>query len=90
MRTFRLIRAQLHPARYRRNLTIRRRALVTRLLIEGEAATGVDYTLALGRERNARASEAILCGGAFNSPQLLRVPERRSRAPAGRGSDTRD
>ena len=72
-RRFSAARAYLHPVKSRRNLTIRCRALVTRVLTEGRAATGVEYSSPFGHRRIARGREVILCGGAFNSPQLLQV-----------------
>lgn len=66
-------RAYLHPVKHRQNLTIQCRALVTRLITEGTTVTGVEYTLPFGRRRKVWAKEVILCGGAFNSPQLLQV-----------------
>jgi choline dehydrogenase len=61
--------AYLHPVRNRPNLDVRTRALVTRLVVEGTRVTGVEY----GRGERVTAGEVILCGGAFNSPQLLQV-----------------
>ncbi|MEU4514115.1 choline dehydrogenase [Nonomuraea wenchangensis] len=61
-------RAYLHPVRHRRNLTVRTRAFVERVLFEGTRAVGVQ----VGGER-IEAGEVILCGGAINSPQLLQV-----------------
>jgi choline dehydrogenase len=66
-------RAYLHPVAGRPNLTVATRATATRLRLSGNRVTGVDYTLAGRRQRTARAGEVILCGGAFNSPQLLQV-----------------
>jgi choline dehydrogenase len=63
--------AYLHPAMSRPNLTVHTGALVTKVLIEGDHASGVSY-LRQGQAETARASaEVILCGGAVNSPQLL-------------------
>lgn len=63
--------AYIEPIRQRRNLTIRTGAHVTRVLLEGLRAVGVEYRCD-GRLQQARASrEVILSGGAFNSPQLL-------------------
>ncbi len=64
-------RAYLDPARGRTNLKVETRALATRVLIEDGRATGVEYRRdgALHVVRARR--EVILCGGAFNSPQLL-------------------
>lgn len=72
-RRFSAARAYLHPVKHRQNLTIRCRALVTKLIIEGTTVTGVEYTLPFGRKRIVSAKEVILCGGAFNSPQLLQA-----------------
>ncbi|MFM8521133.1 MAG: choline dehydrogenase [Acidimicrobiaceae bacterium] len=66
-------RAYLHPVMHRKNLTVQCRALVTKLVIENKKVTGVNFELPFGRKRTAMAKEVILCGGAFNSPQLLQV-----------------
>lgn len=64
-------RAYLHPAWRRPNLVVVTGALVTRVLIEGGRAVGVEY-LVEGRTKQVRAArEVILAGGAINSPQLL-------------------
>ena len=63
--------AYLKPAMGRPNLTVRTGAQVTRVVIEGGRATGVQY-LAGGRRQTVRAArEVVLAGGAINSPQLL-------------------
>ena len=63
--------AYLHPAMSRQNLTVRTDALVTKVIIEGGRAVGVDYVYH-GEPETARANaEVILSGGAVNSPQLL-------------------
>jgi choline dehydrogenase len=65
-------RAYLHPVMHRNNLTVITRAQVNRVLMDGLRATGVEY-----RHRRsvhtATSGEVILCGGAFNSPQLLQL-----------------
>jgi choline dehydrogenase len=66
-------RAYLHPVMRRKNLQVQTRALVTRVVFEGRRAVGVDYSVRGGAVRTARAGEVILCGGAFNSPQLLQL-----------------
>lgn len=66
-------RAYLHPVRDRRNLTIETLAMVTGLRMEGNRCTGVDYTRAGRLHRSVSAGEVVLCGGAFNSPQLLQL-----------------
>ena len=72
-RRFSAARAYLHPVKHRRNLTVQCRALATKLIIEGKTVVGVEYSLPFGRNKSVRAKEVILCGGAFNSPQLLQV-----------------
>ncbi len=63
--------AYLRPALARANLHVATGALATRVLLERGRATGVEY-LQAGQTRVARAArEVVLCGGAFNSPQLL-------------------
>jgi choline dehydrogenase len=65
--------AYLHPVRDRPNLDVRCRALVTRLVVDGTRVTGVEYTRPGRRGERVSCGEVILCGGAFNSPQLLQV-----------------
>ncbi len=65
-------RAYLHPVLNRPNLHLLTRAFTTRILFEGNRATGVEYTRG-GRTRTVRAGEVICCGGAINSPQLLQL-----------------
>ncbi len=72
-RRFSAARAYLHPVKQRQNLDIKCRALVTKLITEGKTVTGVEYSLPFGRRRKVSAKEVIVCGGAFNSPQLLQV-----------------
>ena len=64
--------AYLHPVLNRTNLRLVTRALTTRILFEGNRATGVAYTKG-GRHRTVQAGEVICCGGAINSPQLLQL-----------------
>jgi choline dehydrogenase len=65
--------AYLRPARSRANLTIRPNAQATKILIENGLATGITY-VSNGVTRSARArGEVIVCGGVFNSPQLLQL-----------------
>ncbi|WP_066638538.1 GMC family oxidoreductase [Serinicoccus hydrothermalis] len=64
-------RAYLKPAAGRQNLEVRTGAHVTRVLLEGRVATGVEYAVG-GVTRTATARQAVvLCGGAVNTPQLL-------------------
>ena len=70
-------RAYLWPIKQRPNLTITTRAMVNKVLFDGNRATGVEYTVhdLVGRERThtVHAGEVVLCGGAFNTPQLLQL-----------------
>ena len=65
--------AYLHPVMDRPNLTVLTRALVTRVLMDGTRAIGVEVIDPKGNRRRIDAGEVILCGGAFNSPQLLQL-----------------
>jgi choline dehydrogenase len=65
--------AYLHPVTDRPNLTVLTRALVSKVLMDGTRATGVEVIDSKGRRRQVSAGEVILCGGAFNSPQLLQL-----------------
>jgi choline dehydrogenase len=63
--------AYLHPAMERPNLTVLPFMHAQRVLFEGTRAVGVEATQ-LGELKEFRAErEVILCGGAYNSPQLL-------------------
>jgi choline dehydrogenase len=65
--------AYLDDALGRPNLKLQSGALVSRVLIEGLRAVGVQATVnGLDGQYKARR-EVILCGGAFNSPQLLEL-----------------
>ena len=63
--------AYLRPARRRPNLRVLTRARATRVLLEGDRATGIEY-LSGGERREVRAErEVLVCAGAYQSPQLL-------------------
>jgi choline dehydrogenase len=64
--------AYLRPAQKRANLRVETKALVTRVLFEGQRAVGVEYRQD-GVPKKATAREIILSGGTFNSPQLLQL-----------------
>ena len=69
-------RAYLHPVLDRPNLELRTGALISRVLFEGNRATGVSYrqrSRGRGRDQVARAGHVILCAGAFGSAQLLQL-----------------
>jgi 4-pyridoxate dehydrogenase len=64
--------AYLKPARQRPNLTVRTHAHATRVMLDGNRATGVEYVDRNGAKAAVSAErEVILCGGVFNTPQLL-------------------
>jgi len=61
----------LRPALLRPNLTVETLATATRVLIDKDRATGVEYEQN-GELKQVRAlREVVLAGGAYNSPQLL-------------------
>lgn len=63
--------AYLHPAMQRPNLTVMPYMQVQRVLFDGTRAVGVQASQ-LGQQQQFTAErEVILCGGAYNSPQLL-------------------
>ena len=64
-------KAYLDPARERPNLTVRTRALATRVLVEGGRAVGVAYRRGRLEEVAHADGEVVLAGGAVSSPQLL-------------------
>src|SRR5436309_1095111 len=66
-------RAYLRPVMRRKNLDVRTRAFVTRILFDGRRATGVEVVRGRGSAERIDAGEVILCGGAINSPQTLQL-----------------
>lgn len=65
-------RAYLHPIMNRKNLDVRTRAYTTRVILENGKAVGVEYQWK-GQTHRVFADKVILCGGAFNTPQLLEL-----------------
>ncbi|MDQ3617768.1 MAG: GMC family oxidoreductase N-terminal domain-containing protein, partial [Pseudomonadota bacterium] len=69
--------AYLDPARERGNLDIVTGALVSRIMFDrhasGRRANGVVYTAGGKAFHQPAAREVLLCGGAINSPQLLKL-----------------
>jgi choline dehydrogenase len=61
--------AYLREAEKRPNLRVETNALVSKVVFKDKRAVGVEYQ----DGRSASAREVILCGGAFNSPQLLQL-----------------
>jgi choline dehydrogenase len=63
--------AYLRPTMHRDNLTVTTGALATRVVLDGDRATGLAFRQG-GEEHTVRARrEVLLCGGAINSPQVL-------------------
>ena len=66
-------RAFLRPAMKRPNLQVLTGAQVTKVLMEGRRAVGVEYVRDGQRHQLRCNAEVILSGGAINSPQLLQL-----------------
>jgi choline dehydrogenase len=64
-------RAYLHPAMRRPNLTVETGALVTRIVVRGGRASGVEYARRGGLRAAQAGSEIILSAGAYGSPHVL-------------------
>ena len=69
--------AYLHPVMGRENLTVELRAMTTRVLFSSGRAGGVEYLQNGHLERVCADREVILCGGTYNTPQLLHAVGRR-------------
>jgi choline dehydrogenase len=63
--------AFLRPARKRPGLRIVTGAVVRRILLDGERATGVEYARGSAVATARAEREVIVCAGAYGSPQLL-------------------
>lgn len=57
----------------RPNLKIVTEALVEKVILNGTTASGVQYVVSEGIPQIAHGKEIIICGGAFNSPQILEL-----------------
>ncbi len=77
------VEAYLRPAMARSNLTVRTRALATRVVLESGRAVGVDCGRRGRPERIRAAREVIVSAGAIGSPKLLML------SGIGRGDDLR-
>ena len=66
-------RAFLRPAMKRKNLQVITHAQVTRVVMAGKRAIGVEYIRNNKNEIAHATKEVILSGGAVNSPQLLQL-----------------
>jgi len=65
-------RAYLYPVLKRKNLSLKTKAHVTKVLFEGTTATGVEVMIK-GKKHTFTSKEVILCGGAINTPQILQL-----------------
>jgi choline dehydrogenase len=65
--------AYLRPVRGRKNLIVRTRTFVTRVVFDGRRAVAVDIERRGGGTERIEGGEIILAGGAINSPQLLQL-----------------
>ena len=65
--------AFLHPASSRPNLTVLTQAHVHKILIEDGEAKGVAFSQKGEVREVSAAKEVLLCGGAYNSPQILNL-----------------
>ena len=65
--------AYLRPAARRPNLRVETQALATRVLFAGRRAQAVAWEQGGVRHETRAAREVLLCGGSFNSPQLLQL-----------------
>ncbi|MDJ0612450.1 MAG: choline dehydrogenase [Rhizobiaceae bacterium] len=63
--------AHLRPALKRKNLTLLTRAMVQKIDISGNRATGITFTHRGETHSATVTKEVILSGGAINSPQML-------------------
>jgi len=63
----------LREAEKRPNLTVLTEVLASRILFAGKKAVGVEYLKNKELQKAGAKREIILCGGAFNSPQLLQL-----------------
>lgn len=63
--------AYLRPAQNRKNLLIITHAHISRVLLSGKKATGIEYIRGNLKHRLTARKEIILSGGAFGSPQML-------------------
>lgn len=65
--------AFLRPARKRSNLRVVANAQVTRVLLDGGVATGIEFTRGDRRLTAQAHREVIVSAGAVNSPQILQL-----------------
>lgn len=66
-------RRYLHPARERGNIDLKTGVRVSRILLSGAKATGVEYIENGVPQKVMATREVLLCAGAINSPQILKL-----------------
>ena len=59
--------------RAKQHVDLRLNAMVSRVILDGKTAKGVAWTDKAGAHQASAGKEVILCGGTFNSPQLLQL-----------------
>ena len=57
----------------RKHINLKLNSMVERIILDGRRATGIGWTDANGAHQATARREVILCGGTFNSPQLLQL-----------------
>ena len=65
--------AYLNPAKSRRNLTLLKHTMVTRVVFDEKTATGIECDVRGKMQMFTARREVILCAGAIGSPHLLQV-----------------
>ena len=65
--------AYLAPARKRLNLTVRENVAVSRVLLDGGRATGIEVLTPHGVETFRASREVLVAAGAFGSPKILQL-----------------
>ena len=65
--------AYLRPVLKRKNLKAKTRAMITKIVFEGNRAVGVEYILGNQWKRAEARKGVILAGGAINTPQILNL-----------------
>jgi choline dehydrogenase len=65
-------RAYLYPVMKRKNLSVKTRAHVTKVIFDGTTATGVEV-LIRGKKQVFTSREVVLSGGSINTPQILQL-----------------
>jgi len=59
--------------RAKKNIDLQLNAMVEKVVLQGKKATGIKWTDKSGTHTASARREVILCGGTFNSPQLLQM-----------------